>query len=117
MKLLLGAVGRGFTKTAGLMKLDLADTESVSANIAELRPDVILVPGSVTAVDWCETHRDEAGRICVDGSRAIQAMADASARSSPTSPPTTFFRAERARTARTPRPALSVFHLPADWLK
>lgn len=75
MKLLPGAVGTGFTKTQGLMRLDLGDADSVAANIAELRPDVIFVPGGVTAVDWCETHRDEAARICVDGSRAIQSMA------------------------------------------
>jgi dTDP-4-dehydrorhamnose reductase len=75
MNLLPGAVGTGFTNAQGLMRLNLADADSVSANIAELRPDVIFVPGGVTAVDWCESHRAEAERICVDGSRAVQAMA------------------------------------------
>ena len=77
MKLLAGhdVTGTGFTKASGLMKLDLADTEAVQANVAELHPDVIFCPGGVTAVDWCETHRAEATRVCVDGTFALQSMA------------------------------------------
>ncbi len=68
-------VGTGFAHAQGLMKLDLADADSVGANIAEMHPDLILVPGGITAVDWCESNRAQAERVCVGGSRAVQSMA------------------------------------------
>lgn len=70
-------LGTGFRNAGGLERLDLADTAAVEAIIRDYRPDGICAPGGVTAVDWCEDHVDEARRICVDGSAAIQRAANA----------------------------------------
>lgn len=64
-------VGTGHTRADGLTRLDLADAAAVKRLILDLKPSGILVPGGVTAVDWCEDHEGEARRICVDGTRAI----------------------------------------------
>ncbi len=65
-------VGTGHARVApGLRKLDLADGAAVRALIRELRPEGILLPGGVTAVDWCEANEPLARKICVDGTRAV----------------------------------------------
>lgn len=64
-------VGTGFQRAAGLVPLDLGDAPVVKRLILERKPEGILVPGGVTAVDWCEDHEADARRICVDGTAAI----------------------------------------------
>ncbi len=64
-------VGTGFTRVPeGLEKLNLADADAVEALIGKVRPEVILNPGGVTAVDWCEDHPGEAQAMNVDGPAA-----------------------------------------------
>jgi len=53
-------VGTGYNRCAGWRRLDLADAGGVAALIRDVRPDAILNPGGITAVDWCEDHPEEA---------------------------------------------------------
>jgi dTDP-4-dehydrorhamnose reductase len=40
--------------------LDLTDAAATERCIAEVEPDWVVCPGGLTAVDYCESHRDEA---------------------------------------------------------
>lgn len=53
-------IGTGFTRSTGWERLDLGDVEAVRMLVRRVRPEVILNPGGVTAVDWCEDHYEEA---------------------------------------------------------
>ncbi len=44
----------------GLEPLDVTDGDAVREIVAAARPDVVYLPAALTAVDYCETHRDEA---------------------------------------------------------
>lgn len=60
----------------GLLPLDVADARAVAALIARTRPTVVFLTAALTAVDYCETHRDEAWRI---NAQAPRWVADAAA--------------------------------------
>ena len=62
---------------AGLEPLDVADRAAVGAAIERHRPNTIYLAAALTAVDYCEDHEDEAGRINVQGTRNV---AEAAAR-------------------------------------
>lgn len=44
----------------GLRPLDLTDIAATEGLIEEVEPDWVVCPGGLTAVDYCETHPDEA---------------------------------------------------------
>jgi dTDP-4-dehydrorhamnose reductase len=44
----------------GTRPLDLRDASATERLIAEVEPDWVICPGSLTAVDYCESHPDEA---------------------------------------------------------
>ncbi len=50
---------------------DLADAAAVSGAINRLRPDVVVHCAAMTAVDLCETAKDLAWKINVEGTRAV----------------------------------------------
>jgi dTDP-4-dehydrorhamnose reductase len=50
----------------GLQSLDVTDADAGNRLMAEVRPDVVFLPAALTAVDYCETHRDEAWRSNVE---------------------------------------------------
>jgi dTDP-4-dehydrorhamnose reductase len=56
-----GATGRD------LPEADITNAESCRRMIAETRPRVLVNCAAATAVDWCETHRDDAMRVNADG--------------------------------------------------
>ncbi len=43
----------------GLVRMSLTDTTGLMALLESLSPDVIMVPGAVTNVDWAESHKDD----------------------------------------------------------
>jgi len=57
--------------SVGLSTLDIRDAAAVNALVASARPDVIFLPGALTFVDYCETHRDECFSINVDGTANV----------------------------------------------
>ncbi len=52
-------------------ELDLADPESIRRALEPLEYDRLILPGALTAVDYCETHEDEAFAINADGPKRI----------------------------------------------
>lgn len=52
-------------------ELDLADPESIRRALEPLEYDRLILPGALTAVDYCETHEDEAFAINADGLKLI----------------------------------------------
>jgi dTDP-4-dehydrorhamnose reductase len=56
------------------LALDLADASAVERCIAECGPDWVVCPGALTAVDYCESHPDEAMAANRDGP-ALAALA------------------------------------------
>lgn len=44
----------------GMVHLATEDTREVSEVFKKVRPEVVMIPGGVTAVDWCELNREEA---------------------------------------------------------
>lgn len=52
-------------------ELDLADLESIRRALEPLEYDRLILPGALTAVDYCETHEDEAFAINADGPKLI----------------------------------------------
>ncbi len=44
-------------------ELDFTDPSQCRARLHEVRPDVTLCAAALTAVDYCETHEDEAARV------------------------------------------------------
>lgn len=55
----------------GISALDIRDEKGVNAATAAFTPDVIFLPGALTFVDYCETHRDECFSINVDGTANV----------------------------------------------
>lgn len=55
----------------GLIPLDIGDADAVAALTEELTPQIILQPASLTNVDYCETHSQQAWRINVQGTRHV----------------------------------------------
>ncbi len=56
-------------------ELDITDTERCSSLISDLAPDVIVNAAALTAVDFCESHADEAFRVNADGAGNLAAAA------------------------------------------
>jgi dTDP-4-dehydrorhamnose reductase len=52
-------------------ELDLADAESIRRALEPLEYDRLILPGALTAVDYCEDHEDEAFVINADGPKLI----------------------------------------------
>ena len=52
-------------------ELDLADPESIRRALEPLEYDRLILPGALTAVDYCEAHEDEAFAINADGPKLI----------------------------------------------
>lgn len=52
-------------------ELDLADPESIRRALEPLEYDRLILPGALTAVDYCEDHEDEAFAINADGPKLI----------------------------------------------
>lgn len=73
-----GAVGTYFHNAApDLVPLDIADPAAVTATIARVAPELILLPAAQPNVDRCETEPEESERINVTGTRNV---AEAAAR-------------------------------------
>lgn len=72
------AVGTYFHNAApDLIPLDIADPAAVTATIARVAPELILLPAAQPNVDRCETEPEESERINVTGTRNV---AEAAAR-------------------------------------
>jgi len=52
-------------------ELNLAEPETIRRALDPLEYDRLILPGSLTAVDYCETHEDEAFAINADGPKLI----------------------------------------------
>ncbi len=52
-------------------ELNLADPETIRRALEPLEYDRLILPGALTAVDYCETHEDEAFAINADGPKLI----------------------------------------------
>lgn len=52
-------------------ELNLADPESIRRVLEPLEYDRLILPGALTAVDYCEDHEDEAFAINADGPKLI----------------------------------------------
>lgn len=52
-------------------ELNLADSESIQRALEPLEYDRLILPGALTAVDYCETHEDEAFAVNADGPKLI----------------------------------------------
>lgn len=50
---------------------DLLSEDSLRACVNDFEPDVVIHCASVTNVDFCETNRDLARRVCVSGTRSL----------------------------------------------
>ena len=61
---------------AGMHPLDITDRNAVISLVRDFEPTAIFVAAALTAVDYCETHEDEARRINLGGPAAA---ADAAA--------------------------------------
>ncbi len=63
----------------GLEPLDVTDADAVRELVERSRPQIIYLPAALTAVDYCETHPDEAWRSNVEAPASV-ARAAAAAR-------------------------------------
>jgi dTDP-4-dehydrorhamnose reductase len=63
--------------SSGLAPLDVTDTQAMEAIFARVQPTVVFLPAALTAVDYCETHRDEAWQINVAAPAAVAQTAAA----------------------------------------
>jgi dTDP-4-dehydrorhamnose reductase len=52
-------------------ELNLADPESIRRALEPLEYDRLILPGALTAVDYCEDHEDEAFAVNADGPKLI----------------------------------------------
>lgn len=59
------------------VKLNLAEPDRVTALMRRLRPDVVLIPGGITNVDYCEDHEDEAMAVHAAGPELMAREAEA----------------------------------------
>lgn len=57
--------------TEALIPLDIGDADAVVTLMEKLTPQIILQPASLTNVDYCETHLQQAWRINVQGTRHV----------------------------------------------
>ena len=72
------AIGTYFRSPAsGLRPLDITDAAAVNALVAEVAPELILLPAAQPNVDRCETDEAESERINVAGTRHVAAAAAA----------------------------------------
>ena len=70
------AVGTYFRNpVAGLVPLDITDTEAVDTLVARVRPSLVLLPAAQPNVDRCETEPEESARINVEGTRNVATAA------------------------------------------
>jgi len=70
------ALGADIKEAEGVARMDIADAESVSSVFASFKPEAVLLASALTAVDYCETHADEARRINVAGPRIVREYCD-----------------------------------------
>lgn len=59
----------------GLQRLDVTHAEAIRRMLLDVRPTVVFLPAALTAVDYCEDHRDEAWAINVEGPRQVASAA------------------------------------------
>lgn len=59
--------------------LNLADPDSIRRTLEPLEYDLLLLPGALTAVDYCEDHEDEAFAVNADGPKLIAEISAAKA--------------------------------------
>jgi len=78
----LDAVGTVHRRPGPNMEpLDIADHAAVRNVVARHRPALVFLPAALTAVDYCESHEDEAWEINVRGPEAVaRAAADVGAK-------------------------------------
>ncbi len=60
-------MNRRRTSLPQVKQLDITDRDATLRLVKEIRPSVIVNAAAITNVDYCETHRDEARRVNVDG--------------------------------------------------
>ncbi len=58
-------------ETSDGVRLDVADRRATSDLVRRVQPSVIVDTHALHNVDYCETHRDEARRVNVDGTRNL----------------------------------------------
>jgi dTDP-4-dehydrorhamnose reductase len=66
-----GSCQNGYLGTFPFSQLDITDAAAVDRVLSEHRPDVVIHTAAMTNVDGCETHRDEAWAINVDGTQHV----------------------------------------------
>jgi dTDP-4-dehydrorhamnose reductase len=78
----LEAVGTYHSRPVpGMLRLDVTDHAAVRSVVLAQRPALIFLSGALTAVDYCESHIDEAWAINVHGPTAVaQAAAEVGAK-------------------------------------
>jgi len=54
-----------------LFKLNKTDRSATLALVKRIKPDVVIDTAALHNVDYCETHRDEAGKVNVEGTRNV----------------------------------------------
>src|SRR6266571_7366971 len=72
------------------LRLDVTDRTTTIELARKVRPDVIVDTHALHNVDYCETHREEARRVNVDGTRNLVDAARGLARAFSTFQRTTF---------------------------
>lgn len=55
------------TSLPRVKQFDITDRDATRRLVKETRPNVIVNAAAITNVDYCETHRDEARKVNVDG--------------------------------------------------
>ena len=58
-------------KASNILKLDATDRTAVFKLMEKVKPDCVIDTHSLTNLDYCETHTDEAWRVNVEGTRYI----------------------------------------------
>lgn len=64
-----------YTDKKGLHYLDLAKKESVKEAFLKFKPELVLLPASVTGVDFCEQNRDLAWAVNTEGPKEVAVAA------------------------------------------
>ena len=60
-------MNRRRTSLPQVKQLDITDRDATLRLVKEIHPNVIVNAAAITNVDYCETHRDEARKVNVDG--------------------------------------------------
>ena len=55
----------------GMVALDVADASEVQSVVQSYQPTVVFLTAALTAVDYCEDHREEAWRVNVHGPATV----------------------------------------------